>query len=66
MVILSRFKALHFRVEFTFERKDYICVENEAIHKKDYSVVKTSRAGRKTRSFLLERYGAGKEGQRGE
>ena len=26
-------------------------IENEAIHNKDYSVVKTSRAGLRTRSF---------------
>jgi len=30
-------------------------IENEAIHNKDYSVVKTSRAGLRTRSFLLTR-----------
>jgi len=28
-------------------------IENEAIHNKDYSVVKTSRAGLRTRSFFL-------------
>ena len=28
-------------------------IENEAIHNKDYSVVKTSRAGLRTRSFCL-------------
>jgi hypothetical protein len=28
-------------------------IENEAIHNKDYSVVKTSRAGLRTRSFFM-------------